>query len=152
MSNTVKGITSGFVATVVLSAVMLLKIQLHLVPEQYSLIGMLGRLAGGTGNAWADHFIIGTIIWGLAFAAYDSLVSIRAYWLKGLTFSLGAWLVTMLAFLPFVGAGLFGWKLGILATVVPLIQHLIYGLVLGVTYGLLSAWAPVKEAEQSPQT
>jgi len=39
-----------------------------------------------------------------------------------------------------------------MAAVVSLIYHLVYGAVLGTTYGLLSAWVPVKEPEGSRQT
>ena len=153
MSNSLKGIISGFVATLALSAVMLLKVELHLVPPEYSVIAMLSKLAGGTFAAWADHFIIGSLVWGLVFAGFDSVISNKVpYWLKGVIFSLIAWLVMMVCFLPFVGMGLFGWKLGILAAVVPLIQHLVYGVVLGVTYGLLMAWVPGRQPERSPQT
>jgi hypothetical protein len=39
-----------------------------------------------------------------------------------------------------------------MAAVVTLIYHLVYGAVLGTTYGLLSVWVPVKAPEGSPQT
>jgi hypothetical protein len=58
----------------------------------------------------------------------------------------------MVVFLPFVGVGLFGAKLGALAAVFTLIQHLVYGVTLGATYGLLATWAPEKAPERSQQT
>jgi hypothetical protein len=152
MSNAMKGLIAGFVGTLVLSAVMLLKVKFHLVPEELSIMSLLGRIAGGSFAAWADHFIIGTLVWGLAFAGFDSVVPNVSYWLKGILFSLIAWLIMMVVFLPFVGVGFFGAKLGVLAAVVTLIQHLVYGVALGITYGLLATWAPEKAPERSQQT
>jgi hypothetical protein len=152
MSNAMKGVIAGFIATLVLSAVMLLKVKFDLVPEELSIMSLLGRIAGGSVAAWADHFIIGSLVWGLAFAGFDSVVPNVPHWLKGIVFSLLAWLVMMVVFLPFVGVGLFGAKLGVLAAVVTLIQHLVYGVALGITYGLLATWVPEKAPERSQQT
>jgi hypothetical protein len=152
MSNSTKGVIAGFIATLVLSAVMLLKVKFHVVPEELSIMSLLGRLAGGPGAAWADHFILGTLVWGMIFAGFEALLPNVPYWLKGVIFSVLAWLVMMVAFMPFVGVGLFGAKLGMLAAVVTLIQHLVYGVALGLTYGLLAAWAPAKAPERSQQT
>jgi hypothetical protein len=152
MSNTIKGILSGLIATLALSAVMLAKVELHIVPAS-TVISLLSKLAGGTVGGWMDHFIIGTVIWGLAFAGFDSVTPERIpYWLKGVIFSILAWLVMMLFFLPYVGLEPFGLKLGLFPAVVNLAQHLIYGLVLGTTYGLLTHWVPAKSTESSAQT
>ena len=153
MSNMMKAMISGFVATLVLSAAMLLKAKFHIVPDELSVMSLLGRIAGGTPAAWADHFIIGTAIWGILFAGFDAVVPPRMpYWLKGVAFSVLAWLLMMVAFMPFAGAGFFGMKLGILAALVTLVQHLIYGVALGVTFGLLVAFVPEKAPKRSPQT
>ena len=142
MSNTLKGITAGLVATLVLSAIMLLKAHLD-VAQDYTAIAMLSRLAGGAVSAWLDHFIVGVLVWGLLFAEFDAAVTMP-YWLKGLGFGVFAWLMMMLLFMPIGGLGLFGLKAGFLPAAVNLAQHLIYGVVLGVTYGLLTAWVPAK--------
>jgi hypothetical protein len=144
MSNSMKGIISGFVATVVLSLMLVLKFQFQLVPEQYSLMTMLSKIAGGVPSAWADHFIIGVLVWGLVYSGFDPALPRLPHWFKGLMFGVIAWVVAMVVFLPFVGGGLFGSKVGILAAVIPLVQHLIYGLVLGITFGLLTTWVPAK--------
>ena len=88
----------------------------------------------------------------MLFAGFDSLLPNKAYWLKGIIFSVGAWLVMMIVFLPFAGVGFFGATLGPTAAVITLVQHLIYGLSLGIVYGLLSSWAPAKSPERSRQT
>jgi hypothetical protein len=152
MSNTLKGIISGFVASLALSAVIVLKSQFHIVSDDLSVMNLLARIAGGSFGAWADHFIIGALVWGMLYAGFESAVTKLPHWLKGLIFSVLAWLFMMVAFMPFVGAGLFGTKMGLMGAIVPLVQHLIYGFVLGVTYGLLATRLPSKMPARSPQT
>lgn len=149
MSNSMKGLVSGLVATLVVSGLVLLKTSLNFAPE-FGLIRLLARLGSITPvQAWMDHFIIGVVIWGLIFAAYDSTAGKGNYIVRGLVLGVVAWLVMMVAFMPIVGGGLFGHKLGIWAAVVPLIYHIVYGAALGLTYGALSTWVPAKA--QSPE-
>jgi hypothetical protein len=152
MSNSMKGMIAGFIATLALSGLLLLKSTMNLVPE-LNLIRLLVNLGSiSTVQAWMDHFIIGVVVWGLLFGAYDSLASRPAHWLKGIIFGVFAWLIMMVAFMPLAKVGFFGSRIGPMAGVVTLIYHLVYGAVLGTTYGLLSAWVPVKAPEGSPQT
>jgi hypothetical protein len=152
MSNSMKGMLAGLVATLVLSGLLLLKSTMNLVPE-LNLIRLLVNLGSiSVVQAWMDHFIIGVVVWGLLFGAYDSLASRPAHWLKGIIFGVFTWLFMMAAFMPLAKAGFFGSKIGPIAAVVTLIYHLVYGAVLGTTYGLLSTWVPAKEPEGSRQT
>src|SRR5712672_896717 len=151
MSNSMKGMIAGFVATLVLSGLLLLKSTMDLVPE-LNIIRLLTNLGSISAvQAWMDHFIVGVVVWGLLFGAYDSLATRPAHWLKGIYFGIFAWLMMMVMFLPLAKAGFFGSKIGLEAPTVTLVYHLVYGLVLGVTYGLLSALLPAKAPEGSPQ-
>jgi hypothetical protein len=144
MSNTLKGMLAGFVATLVLTALMLLNSALDLIP-QINIIHLLTTLGTlSVASAWMDHFIVGVVVWGLLFAVYDGAATRPAHWLKGIIFGVFAWLMMMVAFMPLAGAGFFGAKIGITAPVGLLIVHLIYGVVLGATYGLLGVLVPVK--------
>jgi hypothetical protein len=145
-----KGMVAGLVATLVLSGLLLLKATMHLVPE-LNIIRLLGNLGSiNTVQAWMDHFIVGVIVWGLLFAAYDSVAERPAsYPLKGILFGIFTWLVMMVAFMPLAKAGFFGAKYGPIGAVVTLFYHLVYGVVLGTAYGLLTAWVPAKEPEGS---
>ena len=98
-----------------------------------------------------DHFIVGALVWGLLFAAFDARLREGAYWLKGLIFGVFAWVLMMVLFMPMAKAGFFGAKIGMQAPLVTLMHHVVYGLVLGVTYGMLATWAPVKTAELTRQ-
>ena len=151
MSNSMRGMLAGFVATLVLSGLLLLKSTMDLVPE-LNIIRLLVSLGSITVvQAWMDHFIVGVVVWGLLFGVYDSLATRPAHWLKGIIFGVFAWLMMMVLFMPAAGAGLFGNKIGIVAPIVMLGMHLIYGAVLGAAYGLLTVWAPAKEPEATPQ-
>src|SRR6267142_165196 len=146
MSNALKGMLAGFVATLVLTALMLLNSAFDLIP-QINIIRLLTTLGTlSVPSAWMDHFIVGVVVWGLLFAVYDGAASWPAYWLKGITFGVFAWLIMMVAFMPLAGAGFFGAKIGITAPVGLLIVHLIYGVILGATYGLLGVLVPVRAA------
>ena len=151
MSNSMKGLIGGLVATLVLSLVIVFKTSLNIVPE-LSLIQLLTRIGNlSVVQAWMDHFIIGVVVWGLLFGVADSMVEKGSHVLKGIVFGVFAWLVMMVVFMPVVSAGLFGAKLGVMASVVTLFYHLVYGAVLGATYGLLTVWLPAKDPKASPQ-
>ena len=153
MSNSMKGMVAGFVATLVLSALLLLKGSMNIAPE-LNIIRLLVSLGSiQQVAAWMDHFIVGVVIWGLLFGAYDAVAERPGHWLKGIIFGLFAWLMMMVVFMPLAKAGLFGNRIGIMAPLVTLVYHLVYGVVLGTTYGLLTTWVPVKEEPKgSPQT
>ena len=130
---------------------MLLNSTMDLMP-QINIVRMLANLATlSTTAAWMDHFIVGVVIWGLLFAVYDGVATRPAHWLKGIIFGVFAWLMMMVAFMPLAGAGFFGTKIAITALVGLLILHLVYGVVLGATYGFLGVWAPVKAAVNLPK-
>jgi uncharacterized membrane protein YagU involved in acid resistance len=150
MTNSMKGMTAGFIATVVLSALLMLKSSMALAPH-LNIINLLTQLGSiGTVAAWMDHFIVGTVVWGLLFGAFDAVYEKGAYWLKGIMFGVFAWLLMMIVFMPLVKAGFFGSKIGLEAPAVTLVYHLVYGAVLGVIYGLLTVWMPIKSPAGAP--
>ena len=76
---------------------------------EVNLIRLLVNLGSiQTVAAWMDHFIVGVVVWGLLFGAFDAMWESRAYWLKGLIFGVFAWLVMMILFMPLAKAGWFG--------------------------------------------
>lgn len=140
--NWLKGIFAGFIATVVLSALMLMKQRMGLMP-QLNPVGMLTNMAGGSTPAvgWTLHFLIGTGLWGTLFPWFDARIPdertwVGSHWIKGTLFGIGAWILMMILVMPMAGAGLFGINLGVMAPVMTLIMHVIDGLVLGGIYGL----------------
>jgi len=147
-SNIFKGMVAGLVATVVLSALMVMKSMMGLMPN-LDVIAMLSKMMGGSPPAmgWLAHFMIGTIVWGGLFAWLDPHLPGKSRWLKGITFGIGAWLMMMIAVMPMAGAGLFGLSFGMMAPVMTLVLHIIFGAVLGGVYG-----AERPETVRQPQT
>ena len=135
-TNYVTGIVAGFVATVVLSALMLMKQMMGLMP-QLNPIEMLTTMAGASTPAvgWVMHFLLGTVLWGLLFAWLDPKLPGKSHWVKGVVFGIGAWLLMMVIVMPMAGAGLFGMQLGMMAPIMTLVLHIIFGAVLGGVYG-----------------
>ncbi len=144
MNNYVRGMMAGFVATIALSVLMVLKGMMGLMPH-LNVIHMLARMAHGymgmpatPALGWVLHFLIGSVVWGLAFAFLFSRLPGASAVIKGLVFGVLAWLLMMILPMPMAGAGFFGLKMGLMAPVMTLILHLIYGVVLGYVYGLLN--------------
>lgn len=139
-----RGMIAGFVATVVLSALMLIKAMMGIMPALdliQMLTGMAHNMLGLPANpavGWVIHFMIGTVVWGIAFALLYEKLPGSSPTTKGIVFSVLAWLLMMLIPFPMAGAGLFGMKLGIMAPVMTLVLHLVWGAVLGWTFGALS--------------
>lgn len=129
-----KGMLAGLIATFVLSGLIVMKAQMGLMPE-LDPIQMLGNMVGGGSRTigWAMHFVIGTVLWGLLFTAIFGAGPGRFWW-RGIVFATGAWLVMMIVLMPMAGAGLFGMNLGMMAPVMTLMMHVVYGAVLGGGY------------------
>ena len=113
-----------------------MKSMMGLMP-QLDVITMLTKMMGGSSHAigWAAHFVIGSVVWGGLFAWLNPQLPGRAHWSKGVAFAIGAWLLMMIVVMPMAGAGLFGAHLGMMAPVMTLVLHIIFGVVLGGMYG-----------------
>jgi hypothetical protein len=146
MSDGLKGMVAGLVATVVLSGLMVINSATGLMPEIHIIrwLTALGTLS--VPAAWMDHFIVGVIMWGLLFSVYDGAASRPEPWLKGIIFGVFSWLMMMVAFMPLAGAGFFGARIDLSTHIGLLALNLIFGAVLGVTYGFLGMVAPIRIA------
>ncbi|MEP6657585.1 MAG: DUF6789 family protein, partial [Betaproteobacteria bacterium] len=118
---------AGFVATVVLSAIMFIKGRMGIMPE-LDPIQMIGNMVGGGSRTvgWIMHFMIGAVALGLLFAAIFGAAA-NGFWWRGIIFSISAWLVMMIVLMPMAGAGLFGMHLGLMAPIMTLMMHVIFG-------------------------
>lgn len=148
--NARNGMIAGLVATIVLSMIMIMKSMMGLMPQVNAIQALTKISATYFGLpllpwvGWVEHFIIGTILWGLIFASTVNVWP-GGYTVKGMVFSIVAWLVMMIIMMPMAGAGLFGVNLGMAAPVGTLVLHLVYGAVLGAVYGALT-----HRAEETP--
>ena len=138
------GMLASFAGTIVLSAIMIMKKLTGMVPEMNPIADLAGIAHNLLGTpvvppvGWVLHFAIGIFVWGILFTILRSTLP-GSNLIKGLIFSIGAWLLMMIVFLPVSGQGLFGMKFGMVVPVMALMLHLVYGAVLGLTFGKLSA-------------
>jgi hypothetical protein len=137
MTNIWIGMAAGFAATIVLSALMLMKQVMNFMPEM-DMIGMIsGTMNVSRAMGWLVHFIVGTVLYGGAYAWIFAPWWPDAYWLSGAALGVLGWLIASLAMMPMAGKGVFGVKMGTMVPVMSLIMHVFFGAVLGWIYGLL---------------
>lgn len=134
MQNLSAGLLAGFVATAALSAVMVMKSAMGIMPK-LDVIQMLAGMTGGSlALAWVAHFMIGTLAWGGAYGVFYRQIPGNGPVVKGLMLGLVAWGMMMIAVMPVAGGGLFGMGMGMVAPVMTLALHLMFGAVLGLVY------------------
>lgn len=151
MSNISKGLAAGLVATIVLSALMVTKAAVGVMPEldlPRMIAGMMGR-ADMLAVGWIVHFMIGIVIYGLAIALLGARLPGAGHVGHGVLIAAIGWLVMMVTLMPMAGAGLFGMQLGFMAPMMTLVLHLIFGAVLGWFYGQ-STWGQAPTATAVP--
>ena len=137
MTNISKGIIAGLAATAVLSMIMVAKGMMGLMPG-LNVIAMLSSMAGAAPVVgWVIHLAIGALVWGLAFAVTLKILPGNSDVAKGISFGIAAWIMMMLIVMPMAGAGLFGLNMGMMAPIMTLMLHAIYGAVLGFTFSKL---------------
>jgi len=143
MADFGRGIVAGLVATLVISLIMIMRMAAGIMPwfdpievmslTAQNLLGMPHSVAGG----WVLHIGIGTLIWGVLFSGLADMLPGKSYTRRGLLFGLLAWILVMMTVFPLAGSGFFAMGFGVIAPIATLISHLIFGVVLGATYGWL---------------
>lgn len=139
MDNIVRGVIAGFAATVVLSALMVMKGMIGVMPDLDIARMLGGMMSQGPAAGWVGHFVIGSVVWGASFAVLYPELPGGPAWIKGALFGLAAWLLMMATVTPMAGQGLFGMRLGSMAAMMTAVLHVIFGVVLGISYARLEA-------------
>ena len=78
----------------------------------------------------ALHLLNGVIL-ALIYALFIVNVLPGAYWVRGLIYGTGLWLLMMVVVLPLIGDGFFGWRTSRSMIPSALAVHLLYGIILG---------------------
>jgi hypothetical protein len=146
MSEIGKGLAAGFVGTVVTSALMFAKTMMGLMPD-FNVIKILSSQLGRPDQpviGWAAHFLVGTVLWGGLFGMLVNYLP-GNHTVRGTLFGIIAWLLMMVVFFPYVGAGFFGGQINMMVPVVSLLLHVIFGAVMGATHGALRASQQMKQ-------
>jgi len=134
MNNNLRGIIAGLIATIVLSILMVLKGMMGMMPDLNVIKMLAGQMGGSITMGWIAHFVIGAILYGLAFANLRGTLPGGSNLVKGIVLGIIGWLIMMVAVMPMMGAGMFAMNMGMMATVATLVLHIIFGLVLGLAY------------------
>jgi len=143
-----KGMVAGLIATLVLSALMVMKDMMGVMPEldlPKMIAGMMG-MGGMPAVGWVVHFMIGIVLYGAAIALLDARLPGKSTVVHGVVIGVIGWLVMMVMLMPMAGAGLFGMQLGIMAPMMTLVLHIIFGAVLGWYYGRAISHDPMRAA------
>ena len=139
MRNYGKGLLAGLAATIVLSALMVMKAMMGIMPA-LDLPRMIAGMMGAPDApllGWIVHFMIGVVGYGIAIAVFANSAAGLGNVTRGIAIAVVGWLVMMVMLMPMAGAGFFGMKMGIMAPVMTLVLHVIFGTVLGWVYGRL---------------
>lgn len=139
MSKIWKGLLAILAATLVLSALMVLKSMMGVMPELDSPM-MIAGMMGSPGTpvlGWAVHFMIGVVGYGLGMAFLNERWPGGSPTVRGVIIGVVGWLLMMVMMMPMAGAGLFGMNMGLMVPMMTLVLHLVFGAVLGWVYGKL---------------
>lgn len=134
MTNLKSGFIAGFIATVVLSVLMVMKGVMGVMPELDVAAMLAGMIGAPVIVGWIAHFVIGTVAWGGGFAVLYDYIPGNSAVQKGIVFGIADWLGMMVLIMPMAGAGFFGLGLGVMAPVMTLVLHVIFGAVLGAVF------------------
>ena len=138
-----RALIAGFVATVVISMLMIMRVSAGIMSwfRPIEIMDLTAQELFGTPDSavlgWLLHFIVGTVIWGGLFLLLEHRLPGGSYTRRGLVFGTGAWLAVMVIVFPLAGSGLFGLGFGLIVPITTMITHWIFGAVLGASYGWL---------------
>ena len=130
MINIGKGIIAGLVASATVSGAVFLGSLTGIVAAADPVRAASGVMLSPTGLSWVLHFAVGTFLWGPLLAVLSPVLP-SPFWFLGVVFGALAWLLMLLvtwgadpAAPPQASPG-------------PILLHLLFGAVLGWTYGAL---------------
>lgn len=116
---------------------MLMKQAMNVMP-QMDMIGMIsGMMKLSRAMGWVVHFIVGTVLYGGAYAWVFVRIWPDIHWLNGVALGIFGWLLASVALMPMADKGLFGVKMGGMAPVMSFVMHVLFGALLGWIYGML---------------
>ena len=142
-----KAMAAGLIATIVLSMLMVMNSAMGVMPQldlPRMIAGMMG-MPDAPAVGWAVHFFIGVVLYGAALALLDEHLPGPSRIGHGVLLATVGWLMMMVVLMPMAGAGLFGLNLGISAPIMTFALHVIFGAVLGASYGgMLGRAQPIR--------
>jgi len=129
---------AGAAATAVLSMLMIAKGMMGVMPE-LDIPPMLANMMGMPDSplvGWAAHIMIGVVGYGAAISILGGSLPGRSHIWHGVLIGFAGWLVMMAVLMPMAGLGFAGMSLGMMAPIMTLMLHLVFGAVLGWVFGM----------------
>jgi len=135
----------GLVGTAVMT--LMLYMVAPMMGVRMDIAGSLGQMLGGS---WAlglvMHFLNGSVIFSLIYALLLYRALPGGPVAKGIAWGVALWLIAQLMVVPMMGGGIFSSKMGgMMAAVGSLVNHVIYGALLGWIAG------PKAQAQAHPE-
>ncbi len=142
-----KGFAFGVVATVLMSALMILGTVTGVSPMPKPIPpDIVGKWAVFLSPAWVMVLaVFATLAYGGFWAGFVSVAWRRVTFWHGLALGLVLWLAMSVTFLPWLGWGEFGAAASAKIPVATLILHLVYGITFGVLMDFRTTPARVRE-------
>jgi uncharacterized membrane protein YagU involved in acid resistance len=135
-----KGIVAGLVGALVIALVQGANVAAGWAP-QVNAASLADRAYGGATPAalgWLLHFVFYGLLLGALFALVAPKLRRIGYAMRGVLFGLGTWAFVAFVFMPAIGAGPFGMRLGYAAVPLLLVAHILYGAALGAVFAKLA--------------
>ena len=130
MINIANGAISGVVASALVSGGIYLASLLGLVQALDPMRAAAGIALHPASLGWVTYFILGVVLWGTVFALLSPVLP-GPFWCKGAAFGAAAWLLTIAIAQAAEASTMEPLALG------PIVVHLLFGVLLGLTYGTL---------------
>jgi hypothetical protein len=130
MINIGKGIIAGVLASAAASGAIFLGLLAGVLPAADPVRSVSGVTLSPPGLSWVMHFAVGTFLWGPLLALLSPVLP-SPFWFKGVVFGALAWLLMLLV----------TWAADPAsppqANLEPILLHVLFGGMLGWTYGNL---------------
>ena len=148
-----RGLIAGLAATAAVSVLDLANILLGPWAASFPrLLSFLLQMDGNMLAGWIAHFVVGAVILGPLYGLLCPRLPTGTPESKGIVFAVAAWLVMSLTVAPLSGLGPFAAAGGFLTIGWLLFTHIVFGGVLGATYGALLARERHASAHAAPVT
>ncbi len=146
-----QAIVSGFIATAVAAVVLVgAYVAAQGLSQSYTpgttntLVHWFYNLTHNRATTAAKDSLYGALLlhmafglcWACIYAYYAEAALTDPGWRKGVIFSLGPWLLSVVVLLPLLGGGFLGFGLGAGPLIGNFVLNAVYGVVLGTIYGL----------------
>ena len=132
-SNVVKALVGGFLGTLAFT-LMGKFLAPHLIGHSMNVAAIIAHMLGTSENiGLIMHFMEGTIVFPIAYLLIGYSRLPGSGWLRGLVFLMPIYLIAMTVVMPIAGKGLFFHSIPM--SMVALMGHMVYGIILGAIVG-----------------